>query len=153
MPPLQGIIVKNVFKNISGDTYGQVDVSEKSLTATATSLIVSAIAGGNDLLATNPSENATTTIGPSIGISRETDSITNSSTSSSLPTPAVTTTVTTTLPYLTTCINGTSYKLGLEPVDFSAIPTKEIVIVIMMLALWLFSILQTRKAWYRLLKE
>lgn len=37
--------------------------------------------------------------------------------------------------------------------NLSDIPAKEIVIVMLMLALWLYSIALTRKAWYRILKE
>ncbi len=33
------------------------------------------------------------------------------------------------------------------------IPAKEIIIVVLMLALWIYSIILTRKAWYRILKE
>ena len=37
--------------------------------------------------------------------------------------------------------------------NFSEIPVKEIIIVLGMLGLWFYSIVLTRKAWYRILKE
>ncbi|TRY70749.1 hypothetical protein TCAL_07346 [Tigriopus californicus] len=49
------------------------------------------------------------------------------------------------------CFNSTLVKLA--PTNLSDIPPKEVIIVILMLLLWLYSILLTRKAWYRLLKE
>ena len=109
------------------DTYGEADIVSNitsEATTSVTSLLLSVLA------------NATA--------DPDADDPTNSTS------PMVTTTV---LPYQTTCINGTSYKLGIEPTDFSAIPTKEIIIVVLMLMLWIYSIMQTRKAWYRLLKE
>ena len=37
--------------------------------------------------------------------------------------------------------------------NLSEIPVKEIIIVLGMLGLWFYSIVLTRKAWYRILKE
>ncbi len=50
------------------------------------------------------------------------------------------------------CVNSTIIAAP-EPTDLSEIPAKEIIIVILMLSLWLYSIVLTRKAWYRILKE
>ena len=49
------------------------------------------------------------------------------------------------------CANGT--RTDIEPTILSEIPAKEIIIVCLMLALWIYSILLTKKAWYRILKE
>ena len=43
--------------------------------------------------------------------------------------------------------------LDAEPTKLGDIPAKEIIIVVLMLALWIYSIVLTRKAWYRILKE
>ena len=53
----------------------------------------------------------------------------------------------------TVCVNGTMIPIGPEPTNLSEIPAKEIIIVVLMLSLWLYSIHATRKAWHRLLKE
>ena len=37
--------------------------------------------------------------------------------------------------------------------NLAEIPAKEIIIVVLMLGLWVYSIILTRKAWYRILKE
>jgi hypothetical protein len=52
----------------------------------------------------------------------------------------------------TVCVNGTSYPVGPLPTNLSEIPTKEIIIVLLMLSLWLYAIHLTRRAWVRLLK-
>ena len=131
----------NQYNLFFSDTYGQADVVKNitnDLTTSATSLLLSALVDNSD------NNNATNvTADPRV------DDLSSTAASSAV-TAAVTTT---SLPYPTTCINGTSYKLGIEPTDFSAIPTKEIIIVILMLLLWVYSIILTRKAWYRLLKE
>jgi hypothetical protein len=44
-------------------------------------------------------------------------------------------------------------RIGPQVTNLSEIPAKEIIIVFIMLGLWLYSIVLTRKAWYRLLKE
>ena len=93
---------------------------------TVTSLLLTVLVGNDTTSIQTDSINSSTTVPPS-----STESTVVSTTS---------------LPYPTTCINGTSYKLGIEPTDFSAIPTKEIIIVILMLLLWVYSIMQTRKA-------
>ena len=49
-------------------------------------------------------------------------------------------------------LGNTSY-IGPKATNLSDIPAKEIFIVIMMLGLWVYSIILTRKAWYRILKE
>ena len=41
----------------------------------------------------------------------------------------------------------------MKPTNLAEIPVKEVIIIIGMLGLWFYSILLTRKAWYRLLKE
>ena len=54
------------------------------------------------------------------------------------------------------CFNSTDSNNGTDISDggvFSDIPPKEVIIVLLMLALWLYSIALTRKAWYRILKE
>ena len=48
---------------------------------------------------------------------------------------------------------GNSSYIGPKATNLSDIPAKEIFIVIMMLGLWVYSIILTRKAWYRILKE
>ena len=53
----------------------------------------------------------------------------------------------------TVCVNGTMIPVGPAPTNLSEIPAKEIIIVVLMLSLWLYSIHATRKAWHRLLKE
>ena len=45
------------------------------------------------------------------------------------------------------------FRPSLAPTDFSEIPAKEIIIVILMLSLWVYSIILTRRAWYQFLKE
>ena len=45
------------------------------------------------------------------------------------------------------------FRPSLAPTDFSEIPAKEIIIVILMLGLWVYSIILTRRAWYQFLKE
>ena len=50
-------------------------------------------------------------------------------------------------------ILGNSTYIGPKATNLSDIPAKEIFIVIMMLGLWVYSIILTRKAWYRILKE
>ena len=40
-----------------------------------------------------------------------------------------------------------------KPTNLAEIPVKEILIVLGMLGLWFYSIVLTRKAWYRILKE
>ena len=114
------------------DTYGEADIVSNTTdaeTTSVTSLLVSILVNSN--VTADPTEASNST--------------------STWDTAGVTTT--TSLPIQTTCINGTSYKLGIEPTDFSAIPTKEIIIVIFMLLLWFYSLMLTRKAWYKLLKE
>lgn len=53
------------------------------------------------------------------------------------------------------CTMGQSNATHIGPkvTNLSDIPAKEIFIVIMMLGLWVYSIILTRKAWYRILKE
>lgn len=53
------------------------------------------------------------------------------------------------------CTMGQSNATHIGPkvTNLSEIPAKEIFIVIMMLGLWVYSIILTRKAWYRILKE
>lgn len=53
----------------------------------------------------------------------------------------------------TICVNGTMIPVGPAPTNLSEIPAKEIIIVVLMLSLWLYSIHATRRAWHRLLKE
>lgn len=44
--------------------------------------------------------------------------------------------------------------IGMRKVtNLADIPAKEIIIVLLMLGLWIYSIILTRKAWYRILKE
>jgi hypothetical protein len=47
------------------------------------------------------------------------------------------------------CLNRT---LVPNPTDLSDIPAKEIIIVIMMLSLWLYSIVATWQLWHKILK-
>lgn len=49
--------------------------------------------------------------------------------------------------------NRTSVAAATEPTVLSDIPPKEVIIVVAMLALWVYSIVLTRKAWYRILKQ
>ena len=53
----------------------------------------------------------------------------------------------------TVCVNGTGIPVAPAPTNLSEIPAKEIIIVLLMLSLWLYSINMTRRAWKRLLKE
>ena len=53
----------------------------------------------------------------------------------------------------TTVLGNTTGPYGTKVTNLSEIPAKEIFIVIMMLGLWVYSIILTRKAWYRILKE
>ena len=43
--------------------------------------------------------------------------------------------------------------VGPKVTNLEEIPAKEIIIVILMLGLWLYSIVLTRKAWVKILKE
>ncbi len=65
---------------------------------------------------------------------------------------------------LTSLLNDTSLNStgldpgggGVDPAGASVlfdIPPKEIVIVVAMLGLWIYSIIITRRAWYRILKQ
>ena len=47
--------------------------------------------------------------------------------------------------------NGT--EVVRKGTNLAEIPAKEIIIVVLMLGLWAYSIMLTRKAWYRILKE
>ena len=55
------------------------------------------------------------------------------------------------------CSSGTATKLefrpSLKPTNFGDIPAKEIIIVVLMLSLWIYSIVLTRRAWAHFLKE
>ena len=55
------------------------------------------------------------------------------------------------------CNNDTTTKLefrpSLKPTNFGDIPAKEIIIVLLMLSLWIYSIVLTRRAWAHFLKE
>ena len=53
----------------------------------------------------------------------------------------------------TVCVNGTGVAVAPSPTNLSEIPTKEVIIVLLMLSLWIYSIHMTRRAWHRLLKE
>ena len=50
-------------------------------------------------------------------------------------------------------LQGNSTQVERKPTNLGEIPAKEIIIVFLMLGLWVYSILLTRKAWYRILKE
>ena len=52
-----------------------------------------------------------------------------------------------------TMVQSNATHIGPKVTNLSDIPAKEIFIVIMMLGLWVYSIILTRKAWYRILKE
>ena len=53
----------------------------------------------------------------------------------------------------TVCVNGTGVPVAPVPTNLSEIPAKEVIIVMLMLSLWFYSIYMTRKAYHRLLKE
>ena len=53
----------------------------------------------------------------------------------------------------TVCVNGTGVPVAPSPTNLSEIPAKEVIIVVLMLSLWIYSIHMTRRAWHRLLKE
>ena len=45
------------------------------------------------------------------------------------------------------------FRPSLKPTNFGDIPAKEIIIVLLMLSLWIYSIVLTRRAWAHFLKE
>ena len=45
------------------------------------------------------------------------------------------------------------FRPSLKPTNFGDIPAKEIIIVVLMLSLWIYSIVLTRRAWAHFLKE
>ena len=45
------------------------------------------------------------------------------------------------------------FQPSTNPTNLADIPAKEIIIVILMLSLWIYSIVLTRRAWYQFLKE
>ena len=49
--------------------------------------------------------------------------------------------------------NDIDFQPSTNPTNLADIPAKEIIIVILMLSLWIYSIVLTRRAWYQFLKE
>lgn len=128
MPPRPDLILQNVLKNATDGTYGLVAV----LNATAEEI----------------SSNATTTLATLLeGLEGDPE---GSGDEGGLLDDGLSINET----FVDcTMVQSNATHIGPKATNLSEIPAKEIFIVVMMLGLWVYSIILTRKAWYRILKE
>jgi len=140
MAPRPDLVLQNVLKNATDGTYGLVSVLNATLTEESSNDSINDSSGVKDLDTTMaPPQSLPSLLNDSFNITN--DELLFPSNDSLLDGCA---------DHLH--IGNITHHLH-KATNLSEIPVKEIIIVLGMLGLWFYSIVLTRKAWYRILKE
>jgi len=146
MAPRPDVVLQNILKNATDGTYGLVAVLNATLTAERLKANLNDSLGADNNSSGVKLELETTSPLPSL----LNDSLSSIENDESMFAPLVNSSNASLIDCTSPSGNMTVVH---KPTNLAEIPVKEIIIVLGMLGLWFYSILLTRKAWYRILKE
>lgn len=144
MAPRPDVVLQNILKNATDGTYGLVAVLNATLTAerlkaNLNDSLGDSISGNSSSVKELETTTSHSLLNDSLS-STENDELFAAASSSNAS--------------LLDCITHPGNMTVVhKPTNLAEIPVKEILIVLGMLGLWFYSIVLTRKAWYRILKE